>query len=111
MTLAYSVFADGLSQTPVFASPLDRGRLFCAKRRQLKEKIKTDCKYGVPYLCFSLQTLIHAIPRELENMITYATLFHCDECNPLQRINFSHIILVKATLREKYSIEQKSARN
>jgi hypothetical protein len=28
MTIAYSVFADGLSQTPVFASPLDRGRLF-----------------------------------------------------------------------------------
>jgi hypothetical protein len=27
MNLAYSVFADGLSQTPVFASPLDRGRL------------------------------------------------------------------------------------
>ncbi len=27
MTIAYSVFADGLSQTPVFASPLDRGRL------------------------------------------------------------------------------------
>lgn len=26
MTIAYSVFADGLSQTPVFASPLDRGR-------------------------------------------------------------------------------------
>jgi hypothetical protein len=32
MTLAYSVFADGLSQTPVFASPLDRGRLFKTKR-------------------------------------------------------------------------------
>jgi hypothetical protein len=28
MTIAYSVFADGLSQTPVFASPLDRGRYF-----------------------------------------------------------------------------------
>lgn len=28
MNAAYSVFADGLSQTPVFASPLDRGRLF-----------------------------------------------------------------------------------
>jgi hypothetical protein len=28
MTIAYSVFADGLSQTPVFASLLDRGRLF-----------------------------------------------------------------------------------
>ena len=26
MITAYSVFADGLSQTPVFASPLDRGR-------------------------------------------------------------------------------------
>jgi hypothetical protein len=26
MNTAYSVFADGLSQTPVFASPLDRGR-------------------------------------------------------------------------------------
>jgi hypothetical protein len=26
MIIAYSVFADGLSQTPVFASPLDRGR-------------------------------------------------------------------------------------
>jgi len=26
MNAAYSVFADGLSQTPVFASPLDRGR-------------------------------------------------------------------------------------
>ena len=26
MAIAYSVFADGLSQTPVFASPLDRGR-------------------------------------------------------------------------------------
>jgi len=26
MNIAYSVFADGLSQTPVFASPLDRGR-------------------------------------------------------------------------------------
>jgi len=36
MTSAYSVFADGLSQTPVFASPLDRGRLInntkCADR-------------------------------------------------------------------------------
>ena len=28
MNAACSVFADGLSQTPVFASPLDRGRLF-----------------------------------------------------------------------------------
>ena len=26
MTIAYSVFADSLSQAPVFASPLDRGR-------------------------------------------------------------------------------------
>jgi hypothetical protein len=26
MTLAYSVFADSLSQTPVLASPLNRGR-------------------------------------------------------------------------------------
>ena len=28
MNVAYSVFADSLSQTPVFASPLDRGRFF-----------------------------------------------------------------------------------
>jgi hypothetical protein len=28
MNAAYSVFADGLSQPPVFASPLDRGRFF-----------------------------------------------------------------------------------
>jgi hypothetical protein len=28
MTIAYSVIADGLGQTPVFASPLDRGRFF-----------------------------------------------------------------------------------
>jgi hypothetical protein len=26
MTIAYSAFAGGLSQTPVFASPLNRGR-------------------------------------------------------------------------------------
>jgi hypothetical protein len=31
MTIAYSVFADGLSQTPVFASPLDRGRFLSWK--------------------------------------------------------------------------------
>ena len=33
MTIAYSVFADGLSQTPVFASPLDRGRFIRATKK------------------------------------------------------------------------------
>ena len=33
MITAYSVFADRLSQTPVFASPLDRGRFFNKSNR------------------------------------------------------------------------------
>jgi hypothetical protein len=34
MIIAYSVFADGLSQTPVFASPLDRGRFMPHSQRE-----------------------------------------------------------------------------
>ena len=36
MNAAYSAFAGGLSQTPVFASPLDRGRLFFVITRASK---------------------------------------------------------------------------
>ena len=36
---AYSVFADGLSQTPVFASPLDRGRFISIKQAGLKSQV------------------------------------------------------------------------
>jgi hypothetical protein len=40
MITAYSVFADGLSQTPVFASPLDRGRLF--KKTHLMQTVSFE---------------------------------------------------------------------
>jgi hypothetical protein len=40
MTVAYSVFADGLSQTPVFASPLDRGRFIKCQSEALPKENK-----------------------------------------------------------------------
>ncbi len=35
MNLAYSAFAGGLGQTPVFASPLDRGRFFITRPKSI----------------------------------------------------------------------------
>jgi hypothetical protein len=62
MTIAYSVIADGLGQTPAFASPLDRGRFFLYNSRfanlscsQFANSLLEKAMRGIPSLLTSVR--------------------------------------------------------